>query len=537
MQNPSAENVQNIADSLCPVSSCAPLLDAAFETLQRHAQEKQIAVVASGIGNQGLPEFRQKICAVCDLIKLVADQATLSGQLDQVVSQWLSLSSHEILKEMYKAESWFPFFLATMAARRLVGIDIVLQQFVLSWFAHIDQEVLLHTEPQWTEPTQETECLGYLAKNLVTLVRMLVIQNQPDENSAWVLPNEEIFRLQVQRQPQLASSSERMTALFDLVRHSISIASHLPLSSFIIQDLSMLQADLLRLGWFRRACVRDVNTIYHHFATTTEGEVRKRMFAVIDDLIGANMNIQRDMVSGVIPAFNERLHAIFSDLSQWNENQCQVQLNLLLDSIATSSDGKMDAMILDSSPAPAPSGEHSRDLDLFVSFFFDAVLSTPTQSPNARRRFDFMLNLIQGLSEPVLLALLNHGVAILESNEDEFPGNILLVQPFANESYPQQCQAFFLVMRLLLAKGVWDENKKIEFVKMLYRQLEKFASGATVYKLMAAVENVSYSEACKALQTAKSNLVIVAIGNFVSHRDPTLMWCLCFGRRCLQSPL
>ena len=485
-----------------------------------------------------------------DFAKNTADHSTLTGQLDEAVVQWLSQecspNSAILVDDLQQPHTWFPLFVALLVTRRLISIDMVLKHFVLPWLEVITREAQQRCESQWTESTTETQPLRQLCKNLIDLVRMLVVQDRPETHGPWMLRADEIFQLQVQRQPQLATNLDKLDYMFGLVRNTITIVSNLPYSSLLIQDLLRLRTDLLQLDWFRRACTRDVNSIYHHFATQHsaggEGEIRKKMLSIVDELIGGSMGMDQEQ-EGMVPNdllepdFGQRLQAVFANLSQWNEEQCRVQLNLLLDNImishhagtnATSSasaqDGATDAMVMDTSPAPstaatAPGDSSNKELDLFVKFFFDAVLAsaseTESQQLNTQRRFDFLINLIHGLREPILLALLNQGVRMLEGASSEeaptaFPYTILLTLSDSgayeqtSAQYGQRCQAFYLIMQHLLAKDVWSNAKKIDLVKTLFRQVEQFKAAMNVYKVMESVHHVSFNDASRALQQAKN---------------------------------
>ncbi|KAG2221431.1 hypothetical protein INT45_005236 [Circinella minor] len=607
IQNPSASAVHNTIDSICSRSQqntsqgLYSMFITVFETLQQYGQERQINILATSEEFQQehkeeLYEFRQRICFMVDFLKGVADQSTLTGQLDDTVIQWLSQhcspTSATVLDDLHESHTWLPLFLALLVTRRLICIDMILKHFVLPWFEVISREAQQRCESQWTETTAETRPLRLLCKNLIDLVEMLVVQDhccseQQLRQAAgvyhpWVLRADEIFQLQVQRQPQLATNLDKLDYMFGLVRNSIIIVSNLPYSSLLIQDLLKLRTDLLQLEWFRRACTRDVNSIYHHFATQHhnaggEGEIRKKMLSIVDELIGGNINIGQDNCQDSMvptdllePDFGQRLQAVFANLSQWNEEQCRVQLNLLLDNIminqhsgttTTSSsstgvqpgtqDTTTDAMVIDTSPAPTATaatvsvtenGESmNKELDLFVKFFFDAVLAsasdTETQQQNTQRRFDFLINLIHGLREPILLALLNHGVRMLEGinnnnnnnhsseettsvNTTSFPYTILLTcsndngglcEPISSAQYGQRCQAFYLIMQHLLAKDVWSNEKKIDLIQTLFRQVEQFKKAMNVYKVMESVHQVSFADASRALQLAKNVDVVVTL--------------------------
>ncbi|KAI8149564.1 hypothetical protein BJV82DRAFT_504484 [Fennellomyces sp. T-0311] len=568
IQSPTISNVYNTTDSICARYQntsgwVLSVLDTGFKTLQQYAQEHQVNILAASPDfvehKIELYDFRKRITTMVDFAKNIADHTTLTGQLDEAVIQWLSQecspSSATLVDDLQQPHTWFPLFLALLVTRRLISIDMVLKHFVLPWFEVISREAQQRCESQWTESMTETQPLRQLCKNLIDLVRMLVVQDRPETHGPWMLRADEIFQLQVQRQPQLATNLDKLDYMFGLVRNSITIVSNLPYSSLLIQDLLKLRTDLLQLDWFRRACTRDVNSIYHHFATQHsaggEGEIRKKMLSIVDELIGGSMGMDQECQDSMVPNdllepdFGQRLQAVFTNLSQWNEEQCRVQLNLLLDNImisnhaganlsssssAPAQDGSTDPIVIDTSPAPTTTAtaasSSNKELDLFVKFFFDAVLAsasnTETQQLNTQRRFDFLINLIHGLREPILLALLNHGVRMLEGSSSEeapttFPYTILLISSDSglcdqtSAQYGQRCQAFYLIMQHLLAKDVWSNAKKIELVKTLFRQVEQFKTAMNVYKVMESVHHVSFNDASRALQQVKNVEVAVTL--------------------------
>ncbi|KAI9312669.1 hypothetical protein BX666DRAFT_1985405 [Dichotomocladium elegans] len=545
-RSPTMTNVQNAVEVICSHQSNAstwlyPMFSSAFQALQQYSKEKDMVNIAMLGNREELFEFRKRILSIVDFIKSVADRTTLSGQLDDIVVQWLldhySTSNPAVFNDLYQENTWFPLFLAMLVVRRLVSIDMLLKHFVLPWFGVINREAQQRCESQWIETTAETKQLRQACKNLVILVRMLVVQEQPEFESPWALRTEEIFQIEVQRQPQLAINLDKLDNLFGLVRSTVSIVSNLPFSSSLIQELLKLRTDLLQLEWFRRACTRDVNSIYNHFATSNvaavggEGEIRKKMLNIVDELIGGNMNAENECRESMIPTdlthnFGERLQAVFANLSQWNEEQCRVQLNLLLDNIMVSptqtSNDNLAVVPMDMSPAPSAtlnntSIDTNKELDMFVKFFFDAVLSSANEhdlpaTTDTQRRFEFLRNLIQGLRKPVLLALLNRGVRMLEGIGAEdigFPYTVLLTSSendtgFSGPQYAKQCQAFYYIMQHLLAKDVWSDSEKIELIKSLFRQVEQFKSATVVYKVMESANHASFSEASRALQQAKN---------------------------------
>ncbi|KAG1227864.1 hypothetical protein G6F68_019549 [Rhizopus microsporus] len=92
----------------------------------------------------------------------------------------------------------------------------------------------------------------------------------------------------------LASSLDRIDPLFGLMERMILIATNLPLSSSLLQDLVMLRADLLQIPWFRQACLRDLNGVYQRFASreaeaVAEKRLKKKMLSIVEELIGGDL--------------------------------------------------------------------------------------------------------------------------------------------------------------------------------------------------------------------------------------------------------
>jgi hypothetical protein len=136
-----------------------------------------------------------------------------------------------------------------------------------------------------------------------------------------------------------------------------------------------------------------------------------------------------------------------------------------------------------------------------------------TDPVKAQRRFQFFKNLIHELREPVLLELLHHGARLLEGDPaHNFPNNVLLMQVtepgtcFDSTKYVYRSQAFLNITQHMLAENVWSNEKKIDFVKTVFRQINRFKSGMHIYKVMQGA-NVCYSDAVNALQLVKNNVV------------------------------
>lgn len=308
------------------------------------------------------------------------------------------------------------------------------------------------------------------------------------------------------------------------------IAINLPLSSSLLQDLVLLRADLLHIAWFRQACLRDLNGVYQRFAAreaeaAMEKRMKKKMLNIVDELIGGNNLVPErgGLVQDGTPDFVDKLHRVFLNVSQWNEAQCRVQVNLLLDNISlsdgTSQNSNNPHILGDDVSMDIPDASvmaPNKDLQSFVYFFYDVVLldgKEEMDTAKAQRRFQFFKNLIHELREPVLLELLQHGARLLEGDTTQsFPDNILLMQTtepgarFDSSKFAYRSQAFLNITQHMLAENVWSNEKKIEMVKTVFRQISRFKYGMSAYKVMQGA-NVCYSDAVNALQLVKNNVV------------------------------
>ncbi|KAG0172714.1 RNA polymerase II mediator complex subunit [Apophysomyces sp. BC1015] len=551
--NPTPSSIETVAESLCARFQSTPgwigsVLDTVVDILRQTAKEKKIpASNGQGFMSHAYFEFHRTVSGFASLLKEIADQATISGQLDDIVIQWLlqqcnpvGNSKTPMLEDIYQQYSWIPLFITSLVVCGLINIDTAIKGFALPWFKQIGQAVQQQCELEWTEATDETEnTLQQACKNLVVIIRLLVVQEQCgiSDNSwdpsqlPWVLRNDEIFRLQVQRQLQLASSLSNIEPMFALMESVVLIATNLPLSSSLLQELVMLRADLLQIGWFRRACIRDLNGVYQRFSThetgsTTEKKIKKKMLCIVDELIGANLCDDRRAMLEEEPDFIGKLRRVFSNITQWNEEQCRVQVNLLLDNILLSDDEAMDVhspqilgddVVMNTSPSPTlGSAQHNKELDKFVKFFFDVVLSNNKET-KAQRRAVFLRNLVHELREPVILELLKYGVQLLHGNAHApFPENVLLPDSLSDSAH--HSHAYLSIMQHLMAEDVWTNDKKIELVKILHKQIKRFRSAKTVFKVMQGAL-ASFADAARALQLTKNN-VDMAIALLVTEGLP-----------------
>ncbi|KAI8372975.1 uncharacterized protein BYT42DRAFT_501141 [Radiomyces spectabilis] len=510
-------------------------------------------------------ELYSILAAFADLFRQLGEQATITGQLDMVIVSWLTqqdLSNTDMpsafMEEMNQPHSWIPLFITLLIARGAVNLDTIFRNNVLPWFGQIGGAIQQQTEPDLSVDVTENRLLQF-CKNLVVLVRLLIVQDHchlATENGAdstavtWDLRVEDIFHLEAQRLSQLSSSLNKIEPMFRLMEHLLIIATNLPLSSSLLQDLVMLRAALLQIGWFRQACIRDLHGVYQRFAANeaeaaTEKKIKKKMLCIVDELIGGNLcETRSSMVSEAAPDFIDKLQRVFTNMNQWNEEQCRVQVNLLLDNIMLS-EGNMlnhnnphilgdDAtadLSLTSNVLPSTSEMPSsnKDLDSFVQFFYDMVLSPPKddeQPSGAQRRATFFKNLIHGVRESVLLELLKYAMRLLEGDPDmPFPGNMLLLQTsdaattnngtdvvWDSEQYAHKNQTFLTIVQHMTAENVWTTEKKIEMVKMLYKQIKQFKNAIPTYKVMQGA-HATYADAVRALQLVKNdvNLAIVLL--------------------------
>ncbi|CEP10050.1 hypothetical protein [Parasitella parasitica] len=537
-KEPATSSLQMVSESLSVPSQNATgwlgaILESAGQVLRMVAKEKHIAELAKAHQTQLSPalyDFHRIVRAFAKILKDVSNHTTLTGQADEVVIHWLC-NNDIVALDMNDECSWVPFYVAILVAYNVISLSTVVKEFALPWFEQVSRDGQQHYGAEESK-------LVVSCQNLISLIRLLIIQssNQPraEEESTtvhWQLRVEDFYRLQVQRQSQLASSLDRIEPMFGLMERLVMIATNLPLSSSLLQDLVMLRADLLQITWFRQACLRDLNGVYQRFAAreaeaAMEKRMKKKMLNIVDELIGGN-NLagerQGAIVQDTTPDFVDKLHRVFLNVSQWNEAQCRVQVNLLLDNISLS-DGHAqnpnnphilgDDISMDMTPAEAVSSSN-KDLQSFVLFFYNVVLvdgKDESDPIEAQRRFQFFKNLIHELREPVLLELLHHGARLLEGNPGQsFPENVLLMQTtdpgsqFDSAKFAYRSQAFLNITQHMLAENVWSDEKKIELVKTVFGQITRFKHGLCIYRVMQGA-NVCYSDAANALQLVKNNV-------------------------------
>lgn len=550
-KEPVTNLLQLVSESLCVPSQNATgwigaILESAGDVLRIVAKERNITEEAKLHRQQensispALFDFHRILRAFASVIKDVAKHTVLTGQADEPVIQWLC-HNEVVLEDMHQECSWIPIFVAILISYNVVSLGSVVRQFALPWFEQVGRE-----EGHENYAAEDSKLVVF-CRNLIALIRLLIVQSEnqckPEEASTfspWQLRVEEYFRLEVQRQSQLASSLDRIEPMFGLMERLVMIATNLPLSSSLLQDLVMLRADLLQIVWFRQACLRDLNGVYQRFAAReaeaiTEKRMKKKMLNIVDELIGGNSlvsshsNDRGGMVQDGSPDFVDKLHRVFLNVSQWNEAQCRVQVNLLLDNISLSDGNSQnpnnphilgDDISMDMSTTPtaetAFSSSANKDLQSFVYFFYDVVLLDGKEDIDpvkAQRRFQFFKNLIHELREPVLLELLHHGARLLEGDPAQsFPINVLLMQvtepgkSFDSTKYAYRSQAFLNITQHMLVENVWSNENKIEMVKTVFRQISRFKGGMAIYKVMQGA-NVCYSDAVNALQLVKNNVV------------------------------
>ena len=77
---------------------------------------------------------------------------------------------------------------------------------------------------------------------------------------------------------------------------------------------------------------------------------------------------------------------------------------------------------------------------------------------------------------------------------------------FDADKFAYRSQAFLNIIQHMLAENIWPNEKKIELVKTIYRQIVRFRNSIPVYKVMQGA-NVCFSEAAAAIQIAKNDTV------------------------------
>ncbi|KAI8985141.1 hypothetical protein BDB01DRAFT_850197 [Pilobolus umbonatus] len=528
-------SIQLLSESLSnstqnPTGWIGIILENAGHILHQKAIEAKMdeAAKSTKVMTESLLNFHRILRAYATVIKDVSNNIIFTGQADDAVIQWLT-HNNLVAEDMNKKNSWIPLFVTVLVSCNVISLNTVIKEFALPRFEQVGlegQRLLLGNNG-----TEESK-LVIFCQNLISLVRLLIVQTSNHEESSyssWQLRIEEYYRLDVQRLSQLSTSLDRIEPMFGLMERLVMIATNLPLSSELLQDIVMLRADLLKIEWFRQACLRDLNGVYQRFAAreaeaTMEKKIKKKMLNIVDELIGGNLVGGRQaMIHDNAPDFVDKLHRVFLNVSQWNEAQCRVQINLLLDNISLSdgnSQNSNNPHILgdDISPEIGPSDSTTfinKDLESFVYYFYDVVLADEERegdSSKAQRRFQFFKNLIHEVREPVLLELLQHGARLLEGDpSQDFPDNILLMPnsetnaTFDSDKHAYRNQAFLNVTQHILAENPWSNEKKIEFIKTIFGQICRFKNCIPTYKVMESA-GASYSDAAQALQLANNNI-------------------------------
>ncbi|KAI8979595.1 hypothetical protein BDF20DRAFT_870542 [Mycotypha africana] len=593
-KNPASEKVQLASETLSIPSRKAAgwlgeIIQEVGSILHMTFKEKQLSESIRNIYDnqvhqqygQFLPapllDFHRQIRAFALVVRNIADKTTFTGQADDIIINWFQTSEIS-LENMNQPFSWIPLFIALLVSHNVVNLKAILQQLVLPWFEQAAREI------QQNYDAEENRLFTF-CQNLIDIIRLLVVQTRNYTNEEqqqqqrqqqqeiagtpiimlWQLRVEEFFRLQHYRQFQLACDLNHIEPMFGLLERLVMIATNLPLSSRLLQSLVILRADLLQICWFRQACLRDLNGVYQRFAAheaeaTTEKRMKKKMLAIVEELIGENyiastnnyVNHQSNLIaSETSPDFLEKLQRVFMNVGQWNEAQCRVQMNLLLDNISLS-DGQnqnpnnphilsdetsLMGITMEGSASSATAPSFNKDLQSFVYFFYDVVLSeesntisadnsnsNPTlavsresNSGGSQRRFQFLKNLIHELREPVLNELLNYGCRMLEGDPNQlFPTNITLLlqeatefsesSQFDSEKFSYRCNAFFKIFqRMLAASHIWTIDRKIEFVKSIFAQINRYKSASAIFIVMQKA-NACYADAVLALTNAKNDV-------------------------------
>ncbi|KAI9030192.1 hypothetical protein CLU79DRAFT_843056 [Phycomyces nitens] len=562
IQDHSTTNIQSVADSLCVRYQGTPgwiglILQGIVEVMSPIGAERRIDLgISKTPGKETYQhtqdafarsfEFYQIVSAFASLMEEISNQVTITGELDEAIANWLSqqcspttMSGTILIDEMNQEHSWVPLFITLLVVHGSVSLEIVLKDFAIPWFRHISQE----TQQANGTDTAEHRVLQF-SKNLVALVRLLVVREQckpsfedsTNTSQPWMLRIEDIFRLETSRQTYLTSGLDKIEPLFGLMEYLVIIGANLPLSSTLLRELVMLRADLLKVERFRQACIRDLDGVYQRFATqdvggANERKTKKKMLSIVDELIGGNPCFERQGIAhDLTPSFVDKLSHIFMNVSQWNEELCRVQVNLLLDNILLS-DGSSNpnnphilgddstttlaiSSGMDSSFRGSPASTNE-ELALFVEFSFNMALSDDNndRKQKSQRRFTFLKNMLNGIREPVLSELLSHGVRLLEGCEGAaFPENVLLLttegctpNTFESDKFSRRSHAFLNIMQHMIAEDVWTTSKKIELLKSLHVQIKRYKDAANVYKVMEGA-HVSYSNAIRAMNHVKNNV-------------------------------
>jgi hypothetical protein len=86
---------------------------------------------------------------------------------------------------------------------------------------------------------------------------------------------------------------------------------------------------------------------------------------------------------------------------------------------------------------------------------------------------------------------------------------------FDSCKYTYRAKAFLNITQHMLAENIWSNDQKIELVKTIFKQIVRFKSGLSVYKVMQGA-NVCYSDAYNALQLVKNNVVNILVDNMAN---------------------
>ncbi|KAI8100101.1 uncharacterized protein BX664DRAFT_290634 [Halteromyces radiatus] len=576
--NGSKTSIQNVVESLCvsyQYQNAALWIGLVLDGTVSVIQQWNKKTTMYGGSHQSVQQQQQQmtlqrfLCAYADIIKDIVDQCTLTGEINDALVDWLS-NKVTVVEELRQPQSWMALFICLLASRGLVSLESLFYRFTLPWFDQVSQHFIQDDVFDNTNNGNNNQQWLQVFENMMVLIRLLVVQErcywvQQEEDTVmddtsgtyqqpWVLQAEEVFRLETLRHTQLACSLDRIEPMFALMEKLVLIASSLPLSSPLLQELVILRADLLQIGWFRQACVRDLHGVYQRFSShgteaSTEKKVKKKMLSIVDELIGGTLadighhhhhhHHHHHLHHAALvqePDFIDKIRRIFVNVSQWNEEQCRVQVSLLLDNILLSDggngqdpnnphilggdditmnandkqQGNDDGLLINDRTA-------NKELDAFVRFFFNIVLSDEGQH---QRRSLFFKNIIHGLRERVLLELLNYGVRLLEgststpspvhsSSVAPFPNNILLLSSvdecFDSDKYKYKSRAFFNIMQHMMAQNIWGNNKKIALVKTLHQQIKRFQSGLLIYQVMQDA-HTTFARAVAALDLTKNNV-------------------------------
>lgn len=466
-------------------------------------------------------EFREHVHTFADLIMEVTSLSRINGQLDNEIIELLKqgcdlFTDHpatQLIKDAVTGHprshgfgNWLFMFVTALVTRKVLRLDVLLVRFINPTLDSIAKRLvqLQQDQHEAMSNNNKEQLLMQLCNNISIMVRTLIVQNtnvlrprsserrrqstsEYDDRTVngmcvwrtpqtWILRLDELMSLQTIRKQYFASTMQGLMEVFHLLHGCAQVAAQLALSSPLLQDLTILRADILSLPWFKSAFLRDMGIIYDHIAEepSSNGSVnddgiltesiadqqnyRSRILSTLNELICAtstqsfNQGSPNNVNTTTSPNIIDKFKDILSNINQWNFERSRVQLCLLLDTKVKRNDANANSlndgpggdvnMNIASSLSVDQGFDGARqmnewsidELKAFVRFFFDQAIlmneqdaehrATIAASPEededtkisheaALRKTRFLKILVQSIRNELVEALLNHGVEIL----------------------------------------------------------------------------------------------------------------------------